>query len=239
MRKPSVPGPKHAGGWSAAALAAGGGGGFFGGGGGGFGGFVGHGGGVQLELAGAGGGGFEADAAQGARAVVLQEGVGGFFEVEVAAFLTVAATGGDAFDDADAVHAFRLEAVAGGQQLRIALQQHLGQVDRHFFFDQGVRADRVAGGQHQAVAGQRDFRPQHAGGVDQDDVLAEIKLLLDLGDGRLVTHLGHLFLQQGVHEGRFAHVRNAHDHDAQGLGGHAPVRRQRQAQGRNAGHVGR
>src|SRR5450830_2150808 len=116
MRKPPVPVLNNAAGVLAAALAAGGGGGFFGGDGGGFGGFVGHGGGVQLELAGAGGGGFEADAAQGARAVVLPEGVGGFFEVEVATLLAVAAAGGDAFDDADAVHAFRLEAVAGGQQ---------------------------------------------------------------------------------------------------------------------------
>ena len=97
----------------------------------------------------------------------------------------------------------------------------------------------MAGGEHQAVAGERDLRPQHAGRVDQDGVLAKVELLLHLGDGRLVAHLRHFFLQQRVHQSRLADVRDPHDHDPQRLGRHAAMRRQRLAQVGNARDVAR
>ncbi len=164
----------------------------------------------------------------------------GLFEIEVTALLAEAALGRHAFHHGDAVHLVQvLEAVARQQQLRVVLQHFIGQEHRHFFFDQRVRADGVAGGQHQAIAGQRDLRPQHAGRIDQDSVFIEVELLLLLGHCRLVAHFGHALFQQCVHQGRLADVGDPHDHDAQRLGRHAAVRRQRLGQVRNARHVAR
>ena len=163
----------------------------------------------------------------------------GFLEIVIAALDAETALGGDAFDHADGVDFIDLGAIARRQQGRIALEQLLGQEHGHFFFDQRVRADGVAGRQHQAIAGDGDLRPQHAGRVDEDGVLVQIQFLLHFGHGRLVAHLGHALFQQRIHQGRLAHVGDAHDHDAQRFRWHAAVRRQRFGQVRDARHVAR
>src|SRR5690349_17518264 len=65
---------------------------------------------------------FQADAAQRALAIVLQQHVCHLFVVVVAAAHAERAALGDALDDAEAVQAVRLHAVARGEQLRVALQ---------------------------------------------------------------------------------------------------------------------
>ena len=176
----------------------------------------------------------QADAPQRPGAVVVQQHVRRLLVVELAAAHAETAALGHVLDDGDAVQALGLEAIPGREQLRVALEQQVGQELGDLLFDQRVRTDRVARGQHQAVACQRDLRPQHARGIDQHDVLAEVELLLGLGDGRLVAHFRHPLLEQRVHQGRLADVRDAHDHDAQRLGRHAAVRRQRLADLRDA-----
>ena len=97
----------------------------------------------------------------------------------------------------------------------------------------------MAGGQHQAIAWHVDFRPQHAGGIGQRHVLAKVQPLLRLGHGRLIADLRDAFLEQRIHQRRFADVGDAHDHHAQRLGRHAAMRGQTLAQGWDLRDVGR
>ena len=81
-----------------------------------------------------------------------------------------------------------------------------------FFVDDGVAADGVAGGQHEAVAVVLDLRPHQARRVDQCRMVVEVEALLALGDRRFIADRGRAALEQGVHQRRFADVGNAHDH---------------------------
>jgi hypothetical protein len=90
---------------------------------------------------------------------------------------------------------------------------------------------------HVAVAVVLDLRPHEAGGVHQGQARAQDHALLGLGDRRLVADGGDLALHQGVHEGGFAHVGDAHDHHAQGLEVVVPMGCQGLAQAGDPGHL--
>ena len=131
---------------------------------------------------------------------------------------------------------FRLhigQIVATGQFGRVAALQGGDQRQRHAFFVHGVAAHCAAGGQVLAAGFVFDFRPQHAGGVEQNHIVGQLDALLRLGHRRLIAHLGHLAPGQRIDQRGFADVGNAADHQAQRLDAVHPVRGQLAAGGQD------
>ena len=77
--------------------------------------------------------------------------------------------------------------------------------------------DGAGDGEFQADAGAFEFGPEDAGGVDQDDAVAEVDFLSAFGDGGFVADAGDFLAAERVDEGGFPDVGDADDHDAEGF----------------------
>ena len=97
----------------------------------------------------------------------------------------------------------------------------------------------MAGREHQAIARMRNFRPQHAGRIDEHHVIAKIQPLLRFRHGRLIADGSDALFQQGIHQRGFTDVRNPHDHHAQRLQRSAAMRRELHRKARHLQYIGR
>ena len=117
----------------------------------------------------------------------------------------------DVVEGADAAleqNARRKGAKALGEEGGVVLQQASAKVEGDLDLVVGVAADAVADGE---LDGDLlvEAGPEHARGIDDDDAGVDGVAVLDLGDGGFVADVGHVSVEQRVHEGAFAHVGDA------------------------------
>ena len=95
----------------------------------------------------------------------------GFLKINFAALGAIATVGRDLLNHAHVVQISSLrDFVTLFQCLRIACTQYFCDKNRYFVLKIRIHANRVAGGEHQTVAVQLDFRPEHARRIGQNHV---------------------------------------------------------------------
>ena len=162
--------------------------------------------------------GFQGELTQSAATVFADQQGGGAVEVHVAAAAQAAALFADGFQEG---HAFFGQVVAFEalfHLLRVGLHEVFGGEQGHVVFLHGGGLDGTGQGQAVAAVTVFDFRPEDAGGIDEDQAAAQFDALLTLGHRRFVAGPGYLAAGQGVDEGGFAHVGNAGDQGGDGGG---------------------
>lgn len=166
--------------------------------------------------------GFQGELAESAAAVFADQQGGGAVEVHVAAAAQAAPLFADGFQEGHAVFGQVIAFEALFHLFRVGLHEVFGGEQGHVVFLHGGGLDGAGQGQAVAAVTVFDFRPEDAGGVDEDQAAAQFDTLLALGHRRLVAGPGYLAAGQGVDKGGFAHVGDAGDQGGDG-GGPVPL----------------
>ena len=164
--------------------------------------------------------GFQGDAADVAVAEVGQGVFGRFLVIDASAAQQCAAPAPYPFQPlfVTPMAAFVFVGLIAFLQLRqVVAAQVIDEFEGDGFFIQCVAADRAAGGQVVTALFHDDFRPQHAGGVVEPEIVGKEQALFGFGNTGFVAGFGRFFAQHTVNQGGFAYVGNATNHDAQGF----------------------
>ena len=88
--------------------------------------------------------------------------------------------------------------VARLQLGQVVLAQVVEQLEGDGFFIQRIAAYCAAGGEVVAALRNDDFRPEHAGGVVEPEVVGKQQALFGFGDAGLVAGFGRFFADHAV-----------------------------------------